>query len=131
MSGSVKGYRLDHPVDNERDHILGPNAAQITLVEYGSYACPYCRAANEQLAKIRDELGDRMRYVFRHRPLTGNELARRAAELAERAPDEKSFWSAHIELLTRSETPTDEDLLAVTNSPPPQDTDGIESETTL
>jgi Na+:H+ antiporter, NhaA family len=131
MSGSVKGYRLDRPVDNKRDHILGPNAAQITLVEYGSYACPYCRAANEQLAKIRDELGDRMRYVFRHRPLTGNELARRAAELAERTPDEKSFWSAHIELMTRSETLTDEDLVAVSTALHLQDLDSIELEATV
>ena len=54
---------------------------RITLVEYGSYACPYCRAANEQIAEVRDQFGDRLRYVFRHRPLTGSDIARRAAEL--------------------------------------------------
>ena len=59
--------------------------AEITLVEYGSYACPHCRAANERIAEVRDRLGDRLRYVFRHRPLTDNDLARRAAELVERA----------------------------------------------
>ena len=62
--------RLDRPVDRAYDHVLGPADAPITLVEYGSYACPYCRAANEQIAGVRDEFGDRLRYVFRHRPLT-------------------------------------------------------------
>ena len=38
--------RLDRPVDHETDHVLGPADAEITLVEYGSYACPHCRAAN-------------------------------------------------------------------------------------
>jgi Na+:H+ antiporter, NhaA family len=33
-------HRLDRPVAENCDHVLGP-AAQITLVEYGSYACPY------------------------------------------------------------------------------------------
>jgi NhaA family Na+:H+ antiporter len=55
---------------------------------------------------VRDQFGDRMRYVFRHRPLVGVELARRAAELVERAEDPKSFWDAHVKLMTRSETLT-------------------------
>ena len=104
---------LAQPVDDGTDHILGVTGAPITLVEYGSYACPNCRAANERIADVRDQLGDRLRYVFRHRPIPGNELARRAAELVERAPDEESFWKAHMLLMTRSETLTEDDLRVV------------------
>ena len=68
-------------MDEAYDHVLGPADAPITLVEYGSYACPHCRAANERIAEVRDQFGDRLRYVFRHRPLTGSDIARRAAEL--------------------------------------------------
>jgi Na+:H+ antiporter, NhaA family len=75
--------RLDRPVDHETDHVLGAANAEIMLVEYGSYACPHCRAANERIAQARDQLGDHVRYAFRHRPLTDNTLAFRAAELAE------------------------------------------------
>ena len=106
-------YWLDRPVDEARDHVLGSSQAPITLVEYGSYACPHCRAANERIAEVRDQLGDRLRYVFRHRPLTGSDIARRAAELAERADDPDRFWKAHIELMTRSPTLTEDDLRAV------------------
>ncbi|HEU4619127.1 MAG TPA: Na+/H+ antiporter NhaA [Gammaproteobacteria bacterium] len=104
---------LDRPVDDAEDHILGPNNAPITLVEYGSYACPHCRAANDRIAEVRTELGDRLRYVFRHRPLTGSELARRAADLVETVEDKDRFWKAHVELMTRSETLTEEDLRVV------------------
>jgi Na+:H+ antiporter, NhaA family len=104
---------LDRAVDETYDHVLGAADAPITLVEYGSYACPYCRAANEQIARIRDEFGDRLRYVFRHRPIPGSDIARRAAELAERTEDPEGFWRAHIELMTRSETLTEDDLGAV------------------
>lgn len=113
MSQAGSSNRLDRPVDRARDHILGPSDAEITLVEYGSYACPHCRAANERIAEVRDRLGDRLRYVFRHRPVTGSDIARRAAELAERAGDPERFWDAHIALMTRSETLGEDDLLAV------------------
>jgi NhaA family Na+:H+ antiporter len=105
--------RLDRPVDPARDHVLGDADAAITLVEYGSYACDFCRAANERLASLRDQLGDRLRYVFRHRPLRGSGIARRAAELAERCPDPERFWKAHVALMTRSPELTEDDLAAV------------------
>ena len=112
MHETSQTNRLDRPVTSS-DHILGPDGAAITLVEYGSYACPYCRAANERIADVRDELGPRLRYVFRHRPLTGSDLALRAAILVECAPDSETFWDAHIKLMSRSETLTEEDLEVV------------------
>ena len=113
MSNTESSNRLDRPVDRKNDHCLGSERAEIMLVEYGSYACPHCRVANERIAEVRTRLGDRLGYAFRQRPITGDDLARRAAELAESAPDEASFWAAHVELMTRSEALTEDDLLAV------------------
>jgi len=113
MAQAERRNRLDRPVDNRFDHVLGNPDAEITVVEYGSYDCPHCRAANERVAEVRDEFGPRMRYVFRHRPVTGSELARRAAELVECADDPESFWDAHVKLMTRSETLSEDDLAEV------------------
>jgi hypothetical protein len=82
MTG-VTATKLDRAVDVGRDHILGNDGADITLVEYGSYACPHCHAVQEVIANLRDRFGQRMRYVFRHRPIPGNQDAERAAELVE------------------------------------------------
>jgi len=105
--------RLERAVDPERDHILGAARAEITLVEFGSYDCPHCRAANARIGEVREQLGDRVRYVFRHRPISGSELARRAAELVEQAQTPDEFWSAHVSLMTRSRSLTEDDLRAV------------------
>lgn len=113
MPQTERRNRIDRPVDESFDHVLGSADAEITLVEYGSYACPYCRAANEVIADVRDQFGNRMRYVFRHRPIPGSDIARRAAELVERADDPERFWNAHVELMTRSEQLTEDDLRAV------------------
>jgi Na+/H+ antiporter NhaA len=82
-------------------------------VEYGSYACPHCRAANARITEVRSQLGDRLRYVFRHRPLIGSDIARPAAELVESTGTQDDFWRAHVSLMTRSATLTEEDLHAV------------------
>jgi len=124
----VRNHWLDRPVDDTSDHILGPPNAPITLVEYGSYACPHCRAANERIAQVRDELGDRLRYVFRHRPLTGSDIARRAAELVEHADNPDQFWDAHVKLMTRSAELTEDDLVAVAQDLKLADEDAEEAE---
>src|SRR6187455_1395525 len=105
--------RLDRAVNPDHDHTLGTASAEITLVEYGSYDCPHCRAANARIGEVREQLGDRVRYVFRHRPLSGSEIARRAADLVEQAGTPDEFWSAHVALMTRSRMLTEDDLRAV------------------
>jgi NhaA family Na+:H+ antiporter len=106
-----RGNRLDRPVDEARDHVLGDANAPITLVEYGSYACEYCHAAHQVIANLRDRFGDRMRYVYRHLPLADREQATHAAVLAEYAARTTSeFWPVHDALMSRSHRFTDHDL---------------------
>ena len=113
VQADVISHRLHRAVDPGRDHILGPVDAPVTLVEYGGYACPHCRAANERIAEVRNQFGDRLRYVFRHRPIPGNELGRRAAELVEQIESPERFWAAHVALMSRSLTLVEDDLQAV------------------
>jgi NhaA family Na+:H+ antiporter len=111
----ARPVRLDRSVDPAHDHVLGPDGADITLVEYGSYACPYCHAAHEVITRLRDRFGDRMRYVFRHRPISGNEEAYRAAVLVEQASlGTGEFWPLHDALMQRGAalTPGELDALA-------------------
>jgi len=106
--------RLDPPADSRPEHALGEVGAAITLVEYGSFNCPSCRAAHEVIARLRERFGERLRYVFRHRPLTGSEEARRAAELAEYAAETTGeYWRAHDALMRRGPRLRPEDFSAV------------------
>jgi NhaA family Na+:H+ antiporter len=99
---SKRPTQLDRPVDVTRDHVLGNPDAELTLVEYGSYACPFCRAAHEVIANLRDRFGDRMRYVFRQLPIAGSADAVPAAELAEYAAETRGrFWEVHDALMKR------------------------------
>ena len=113
MTPDTPPNRLDRPVDDTDDHVLGPPDAEITLVEYGSYADASSRVAHERIAEIRNRFGGRLRYVFRHRPLPGNDIARQAAELIESFSDPARFWNMHVSLMTRSDQLTPEDLQTI------------------
>ncbi|HTJ58881.1 MAG TPA: thioredoxin domain-containing protein [Devosiaceae bacterium] len=81
---------------NRNDHILGSPRAFVTIVEYGDYQCPYCRAAEPQLNFVLARLGDRVARVFRHFPLTEiHPQAEVAAETAEFAGAYSRFWQMH------------------------------------
>src|SRR5687768_7265335 len=105
--------RLDRAVDEAYDHTLGPADAEITLVEYGSYADAPSRSAHERVAELRSRFGNRLRYVFRHRPLAGSKIARRAAELVESYDDPARFWNVHVALMSRSDKLNEDDLSAI------------------
>lgn len=91
---------LTPPVSN-RDHAQGSPKALITLVEYGDFQCPHCGRAFPVVEQLRGEMGDRMRFVFRHFPLTNaHEHAQIAAEAAEAAAAQGHFWEMHQLLFT-------------------------------
>jgi protein-disulfide isomerase len=78
------------------DHSQGPANAAATLVEYGDYECPHCRAAHDIVKQIQKYFGKNLRFVFRHFPMSQiHPFAEPAAESAEFAADHGKFWQMH------------------------------------
>jgi protein-disulfide isomerase len=81
---------------NQHDHIRGPARAPVTLVEYGDYQCPHCGAAHPIVDALLEQFGSRLRFVFRHFPLSQvHPNAEPAAETAEFAGTYDRFWDMH------------------------------------
>jgi protein-disulfide isomerase len=103
--------QLTLPV-GERDHVQGPTTASVTLVEYGDYQCPYCRAAVPIVEELQGLLGDELRFAFRHFPLTAlHPYAQHAAEAAEAAAAQGKFFEMHTALFEHQDALEDEDLV--------------------
>lgn len=82
--------------DRATDHILGPADAPLTLVEYGDFECPGCKAAFPELKALLARHRDRLCFVFRHFPLREfHPLAELAAEASEAAAAQHHFWPFH------------------------------------
>ncbi|HTU16032.1 MAG TPA: Na+/H+ antiporter NhaA [Solirubrobacterales bacterium] len=104
--------KLSLPVDPERDHIRGREDAPLTLVEYGDFECEFCGRATGMVKELRADLGDELRYVFRHLTLIDvHPHAELAAEAAEAAGNQDKFWEMHDILFSHQGDLDIEDLI--------------------
>jgi NhaA family Na+:H+ antiporter len=109
-SGSkATAVRLQHPIDPQRDHVRGGGVPDtITVVAYADLLCPYCQRLRRVLLRLRQALGNRLVYVFRHFP---NERAHpgaeRIARATEAAANQGRFWEMH-DFIYDSPTPVTE-----------------------
>jgi len=111
MTNDSETARLTVEV-RQRDHQQGPEAAPVTLVEYGDYECPYCGEAYPIVKEIKLRLGDRLRFVFRNFPLTqSHPHAEHAAEAAEAAGAQGKFWQMHDYLFEHQQALDDAHLV--------------------
>ena len=98
MASEPASSKLLRAIDPGRDHVRGGSApgGTVSVVVYGDYLCPYCRRLGHVLARLRQALGERLAYVFRHFP---NERAHPGATLISRAAEaagkQGRFWEMH------------------------------------
>ena len=84
------------PDVNTNDHIEGNQKAAVTFVEYGDYECPACGDAYPMIKAIQEQMGDKMRFIFRNFPLNqAHPHAKGAALAAEAAGKQGKFWEMH------------------------------------
>jgi protein-disulfide isomerase len=97
-------------LDDGTDHVRGcPNRPAI--IEYGDYECPYSRRAYREIVRVERELGDGIRFAFRHFPLTEiHPHAPAAAAAAEAAALQGRFWDMHNLLFLRQSALESADL---------------------
>src|SRR4051794_7432470 len=109
---------LQRDVNPARDHVRGGSVPDaVTIVLYGDYLCPYCRRLRSVLKRLRQALGERLRYVYRHFP---NERAHPGAELlariSEAAGRQDRFWEMHDWLYDRVPPVSSDDAIAYAKS---------------
>jgi NhaA family Na+:H+ antiporter len=78
------------------DHVRGEPGAPLELVMFGDFQCPFCLGAQSVLRRVRERLGDRLLFGFRHLPIPERHpLAPMAAEASEAAAAQGRFWEHH------------------------------------
>ncbi|HEX6938828.1 MAG TPA: DsbA family protein [Longimicrobiales bacterium] len=77
-------------------HRIGSPDAELRIIEFSDFQCPYCRRAAATLDSVRRELGDRVAVIYRHFPLESiHPHAMEAALAAECAADQGAFTRLH------------------------------------
>ena len=87
------------PLDEKRlasNPTLGPDAAKVTIIEYGDFGCPTCRAWVRAgvLKQLIAAYGDRIQFVWKDFPIITAQSPK-AAEAGQCAFDQGKFWEYH------------------------------------
>ena len=78
------------------DPALGPTTAKVTIIEYGDFGCPTCRAWHRAgiLDQVLAQYGDQVRFLWRDFPVITPQSPK-AAEAGQCAYDQGKFWDYH------------------------------------
>ena len=98
------------PLDEAVDHVRG-SAGGCVILEYGDYECPFSRKAFQEIERVERRLGEKVRFAFRHFPLTEiHPHALSASAAAEAASLQDRFWDMHELLFHRQGALESDDL---------------------
>ncbi len=79
-----------------REIFVGPKDAPVTLMEFGEYESEECAKANEIVKQLLEDYEGKIRFQFRHFPLTLiHQRSLKASESAVAAGQEGKFWEMH------------------------------------
>lgn len=88
---------------DERDARLGPENADIIIVEFVDYKCSYCRIASEWVDSVTERYGDRVQVIFKEYPVLGADSIEAArAALASLRQGRDVYRAFHHEMITAS-----------------------------
>lgn len=79
-----------------RDVFVGNPKAEVTLEEFGEYESEVCAKANEVVKQLLQDYDGKIRFNFRHFPLTKiHQRSLKAGEAAVATAQEGKFWEMH------------------------------------
>ncbi len=88
--------KLARPIDVKQDHIRGTPAADVSLIEYTDFECPFCKQFHATPKVLLDRYGGRVNWVIRNYPLPFHDPAARreaiASECIARLGGNDAYW---------------------------------------
>lgn len=104
-SDNVPGQTGEVKADIDDDSVLGNKNAEVTIIEFSDYECPFCgRFYTQTLPSIKEDYIDtgKVNLVFRDFPLTSihpnAQMAAEATECAKEQGGDDAFWKMHDKL---------------------------------
>jgi len=95
FTGAAASEPSRTPPPGADDISYGPANAQLSVVEYSDFQCPFCAEYASMLKTLREKYGDKVQFVYRFYPLADHPWATITAKAAYAASLQGKFWEMH------------------------------------
>lgn len=89
-------------VSPDDDPALGPDDAQVVIVEFSDFSCPFCQRFHQETFKdLINTYADLIRFVYRDFPIVGGgQVGFQEAQAANCAAEQGDYWTFHDALFS-------------------------------
>jgi protein-disulfide isomerase len=101
--GMPVGKYLATPQINDSDPAVGPKDAQVKVVLFSDFQCPYCKVFFQSFRDIMKQDSGNVLFAYKHLPLDIHPQAVPAALAAECAQEQNKFWE-YADLLYKNQS---------------------------
>ena len=91
-------------------YFKGAKDAQVTILEFSEFQCPFCSRVNPTIKQALDAYPGKIKVVFKHSPLPFHKDAPLASEASLAAGAQGKFWEMHDKLFENQKALTRPDL---------------------
>jgi protein-disulfide isomerase len=110
--GPGGAWKQDGPIPlSNADPVDGKVEAQVTIVEFSDFQCPYCSRVGPTIKQLKTDYGDKIRIVWKDLPLDFHKNAMPAATAARvvfMAKGNEAFWKMNEKLFAGQSQLSDE-----------------------
>lgn len=96
------------PAVTKDDHVRGDENAPVTIIEYSDFECPFCGQFHPTVEQIMKDYPGKVRWVFRHFPLSFHPNAQPSANASECAAEQGKFWEFADQMFANQDSLGDE-----------------------
>ncbi|MBO4710800.1 thioredoxin domain-containing protein [bacterium] len=90
----------------------GPQDAPVTVINFSDFQCPFSKRSVDAMEGILKRYNGKVRYVFKHFPLSFHKWAKQASYAAIAAQNQGKFWEYYAKLYTDVKNINEETIVA-------------------
>ena len=99
-----------YKIDTGHNPVRGPKDAQVTIVEFSDFQCPYCAGLQATLEQVLKAFPKDVNLVYKQFPLNIHQYARQAAVASMAAHQQGKFWQLHDKMFQNFSAINDENI---------------------
>lgn len=100
---------------SDTDRARGNEDAKVVIIGFTDFQCPFSLKFYNVMSRVMENYPNKVRWIYKHFPLSSHKYARKAAEASECAGEQNKFWEFTDKLFENQAKISDDYVLSAVN----------------